>query len=136
MSHARVRRLFAAALTSYASGKGYTVSHDNVKARFKGATHIRSHLIPVDTFSDTLSGDHNGFIGMYQMTVVTKFGTGVLDSELVLEELQQVFKNNRRFVDDTGFAVQVVSPIKSPEGKQIEGEWVVPCYFNYRSDTN
>lgn len=136
MSHARVRNLFSAALAAYASTKGSKVSYDNVKTEFTSDVHIKSHLMPADTFSDTLSGDHKGFIGLYQMTVVTKMGIGTLPADQVAEDLQTIFEINKRFVDANGFAVQVTTPLHTHEGKQVDGEWVVPCYFNYRADTN
>ena len=138
MSHARVRKLFSAALATYAEQKGIKVSYDNVKEMFDDTTvdHIESHLIPADTFSDTLSGDHNSYIGMYQMTLVSKYGIGLLDPEELIEELQNIFQNNKMFTDADGFSVQVMSPIHSPEGKQAGVQWRVPCYFNYRADTN
>lgn len=138
MSHARVRKLFSAALAEYAVLKGIKVSYDNVKEKFDedDDDHIETHLIPADTFTDTLGGDHKAFIGMYQMKIVTKYGTGYLKTEEIIEELQAIFKVFKEFTDDTGFSVQVISPIKTPEGKQNASQWAVPAYFEYRADTN
>lgn len=136
MSHARVRTLFSAALANFAQQKGLEVSYDNVMIEFTGDTYIKSHTIPADTFSDTLSGDHKGFIGMYQMTIVTKYGVGSLVAETLVDELQSIFIVNQMFTDTSGFSVQVISPIKVPEGKQDGTVWVLPCYFDYRADTN
>lgn len=138
MSHARVRVLFSDALAAYAAQKGIPVSFDNVKAKFEEdkLDHIKAHLIPADTWSGTLSGDHVGLIGMYQMTIVTTYGRGMLTSENLVDELQDIFKVNKMFTDTSKFSVQVVSPIHSPEGKQVDGQWIVPCYFHYRADKN
>lgn len=143
MSHAKVRKIFAAALAEYAALKGLKVSYDNVKEKFddNDEDHIKSHLIPADTFTDTLGGDHKAFIGMFQMTIVTKYGTGYLLTEEIIEELQNVFKVYKDFLEDendpiNSFRVQVTSPIKNPEGKQNASQWVVPAYFEYRADTN
>lgn len=138
MSHARVRTLFSAALAEYAELKGIKVSWDNVKEQFDAddADHIETHLIPADTFTDTLGGDHKAFIGLYQMKIVTKYGTGYLKTEEIIEDLQNVFKVYKEFTDTNGFAVQVISPIKTPEGKQNASQWAVPAYFEYRADTN
>jgi len=136
MSHARVRTLFSAALANFAQQKNMKVSYDNVKEGFGVEDHIESHIIPADTFSDTLSGDHKAFIGMYQMTIVTEYGTGQLKTEGLVTELQTIFLVNKMFTDASGFSVQVTSPIHTPEGKQVDGQWRVPCYFDYRADTN
>lgn len=137
MSHARVRKLFSAALDVYAEGKGYKVSYDNVKASLPNDVRIKAHLMPAETFSDTLNGsDHTGFIGLYQMIIETKYGTGTLQSELVVEDLSEIFVCDKVLADETGFSVQIITPLKAAEGKQIDGVWVVPTYFNYRSDIN
>lgn len=139
MSHARVRTLFSAALANYAQQKGLEVSYDNVKIEFVGDTYIRSHIIPSDTFSDTLSGDHKGYTGMFQMTIVTKYGTGLLTMESIANDLQNIFLVNKMFTDGKvpiPFNVQVTSPLIVPEGKQSGVAWESPCYFEYRADTN
>lgn len=136
MSHARIRKLFSATLSEYAALKNIPVSYDNVKSLFDSEDHIESHIIPADTFSDTLSGDHKAFIGMFQMTLVVQYNTGLLNAETMIDELQSIFGVNQMFTDTSGFSVQVISPIKYPEGKQSGTQWRVPCYFEYRADTN
>lgn len=140
MSHGRVRRLFSSAISSWSAGrvKPIPLSFDNVIGKFDGVNedHIEVHLIPADTFTETLGGDQKAFIGLFQMKIVMKYGTGALDTENIVEELQNVFKVDQIFKDETGFSVQVTTPIVVPEGKQIGGQWAVPCYFSYRADTN
>lgn len=136
MSHGRIRTIFSALLAEYSVQKNIPVSFDNVKSQFDSVDHIETHLIPSDTFSDTLGGDHKAFIGMYQMTLVVQYNTGYLKAEQMVEELQDIFAVNEMFTDTSGFSVQVISPIKTPEGKQVGLQWRVPCYFEYRSDTN
>lgn len=135
MSHGRIRRIFSALISEYAIQKNIPVSFDNVKGSFD-VDHIETHLIPSDTFSDTLSGDHKAFVGMYQMTIVVQYNTGLLKAEEITEELQNIFGINEVFSDTSGFSVQVISPIKVPEGKQDGVQWRLPCYFEYRSDIN
>lgn len=136
MSHARVRKLFSAALAEWAADKNIPVSYDNVVNTFDmNQNHVQSHIIPSDSYSDTLGGDILTYTGIFQLKVITKYGVGMLDSEEYIRELQEVFKLNKRFEDDNGFAVQVVSPIFTPEGKQVGAQLVVPSYFTYRADT-
>ena len=135
MSHARIRKLFSAALSEYATVNNIPLSFDNVKEQFI-TDHIESHLIPSDTFSDTLSGDHKAFVGMFQMMLVVQYNKGLLKPEQWVEDLQNIFQINKMFTDTTGFSVQVISPIKTHEGKQEGVQWRMPCYFEYRSDTN
>jgi hypothetical protein len=141
MSHGRIRKLFSDKLLEYVtstdSPKPLSYSFDNIKKNGpESADYIEAHIIPSDTFSDTLGGDHTAFIGMYQMTIVVQYNTGYVKVEKIVEHLQNAFKINKVFTDASGFSVQVISPIKTAEGKQSGIQWRVPCYFEYRSDTN
>lgn len=136
MSHARVRSLFNTALIAYATPKTIRVATDNVKfTPTTNETYIVAHLIPADTSTNTLGGDHKGYLGLYQIKVVTATGVSTSVADNIVQELQAVFQVDKLFTKD-GFTVQVTSPIHSPEGKAQEGSWVVPCYFEYRADTN
>lgn len=152
MSHSKVRRLLTNKLLT---GLGYTeTTPSKYPVLFNGVqtepeesmidTNITVHLIPVDTYSDTLSGDHKAFVGIYQMKVRTdSLSNGMLVAEQVADELQVIFKVNDRALESqpttenpNPFTVQVVSPIKVSEGKQQGAWWEIFCYFDYRADTN
>ncbi len=136
MSNARIRVLFNTALVGYAKPKGIRVAADNTPFTPKtNETYLVAKLIPVDTSTETLGGDHKGYIGLYQIKVVTASGISTDVSDKLIEELQDVFKVDKLFSKD-GFSVRVISPIHGPEGKAQEGSLVVPCYFEYRADTN
>ena len=136
MSHGRIRKIFSALVSEYATQNNIPVAYDNVSFKAVDVDYIETHLIQSDTFSDTLSGDHKAFIGIWQMTLVVQYNTGLLKAEQICEDLQGIFELYKTFTDTSGFSVQVVSPIKIPEGKQVGVQWRIPCYFEYRSDTN
>lgn len=136
MSHAKVRALFNTALLAYATPKNIRVSTDNVKfTPTTNEVYISAHLIPAGTYTNTLGGDNKEYIGVYQLKVVTGSGVSTSASDNITDELQTVFQVDKLFTKD-GFTVQVTSPIHSPEGRAQEGSWVVPCYLEYRADTN
>ncbi len=139
MSHARVRNLFQTALKTYADNKGIRVAFDNVQLKPPPApneTYLVSHLMPAQTSSGTLSGDHKAFFGVQQITIVSPSGRATSKADEISAELQQEFTVYKRYTDSTGFTVQVMSPLHTPEGKVQNGGWIVPCYFDYRADTN
>ena len=137
MSHARVRNLFQTTLKTYADAKNIRVAFDNVQfTPTTNETYLVSHLMPASTNSGTLSGDHKAFVGVYQVSVVTVSGRATSQSDQISAELQQEFTVYKRYTDSTGFTVQVMTPLHVPEGKVQNGGWIVPCYFNYRADTN
>lgn len=153
MSHGTIRKLLNKALLEYTDTTGIPVYLDNVRSFDKNGSpidppttgdYLKAHCIPADTYDDSLSGDHMVYIGIYQVTIVTKYGVGSLQSENIAKAIQNVFYRNRRIVDpaDTNpivenrFTVQVTSPVVVPEGRQQGVQWVLPIHFEYRADTN
>lgn len=137
MSHSKVRAIFATLLTEYALTKDIRVSYDNVKFDpTVNELYLQTHLIPVDTPTLTLGGDHKEYLGIYQVKIISGSGsaTGIADS--IIDDLQNLFPVYKLFKDLSGFTVQVYSPVHSAEGKAQDGRWTVPCYFEYRADTN
>lgn len=153
MSHGTIRKLFNKALLEYTDTTGMPVYLDNVRTYDKNGSpqeppvngeYLKAHLIPADTYDDSLGGDHIVYIGMYQVTIVTKYGAGSLQSDNIAKAIQNVFKRNQRFVDpsdlnpivENRFTVQVTSPVVVPEGRQQGVQWILPVHFEYRADTN
>lgn len=137
MSQARVRNLFQTALKQYADAKGLRVAFDNVQMTPRAnEVYLVSHLLPSSTATQTLNGDHKRFLGVYQIAVVTPSGTATAKADEIATELQDIFTIFKRYTDSTGFTVTVMTPLNVPEGKVQNGGWIVPCYFNYRADTN
>lgn len=139
MSHFKVKSLFEIALKEYATTKGLRVAYDNVKfTPLANETYIQCHLLPADTFTDTLGGDHKAFIGVFQIKIIIGSGKSVAIVNQMTEELQAIYGVYKVFEEaiPSEFFVQVTSPIKVPEGKVVDGSWIVPCYFQYRADTN
>lgn len=145
MSQARVRKLFYNALLEYTDTTGIAVYLDNIREFDQNGAviepppsgnYLHAHLIPTDTYDDSLGGDHKVFEGIFQVTIVTEYGRGSKNAEDIADEIQEVFKLNKRFTDSLGFTVQVLTPLKVPEGRQQGIQWRLPVYFNYRADTN
>lgn len=137
MSQAKIRNLFQTELSQYAATKNIRVAYENVQFTPKtNETYLVSHLMPTSTDSKTLKGDHKRFLGVYQITIVTPSGTATAKADEIASDLQGIFTIYERFTDSTGFTVTVMSPLNVPNGKVQNGGWIVPCYFNYRADTN
>lgn len=137
--------LFQAALSQWSTSTGIKVYYDNTFNRelLTGMTtpRVEAHIIPADNFSNTLSGDHEAFIGMYQFRVVTELLKGTLPADKIVRSLKELYKHNKRFIGrDTGgvsrYEVQITSPMIVPEAFQEDTLWVVRPYFEYRADIN
>jgi len=136
MSHARVRGLLNKELGAYATLKSYVPKWDNVVAKPTDSVVLEAHLIPTLVGSASLSGDLEEFFGIYQITVVTKFGSGDGTSDTIISELHKIFKANTVFTAVDGFCVQVTTPLNPVEGRTDgSGFWRVPCWFEYRAET-
>ena len=138
MSHARIRNIFNYEMSLFAEVNSLRVSFDNVSFTPNvDETYIQCHLIPADTQTRTLGGDHKEYIGLYQMKIITASGDGYGNADEFVEKLQTKFPVYALFKEDdpSTLNVQVLSPIHSPEGKDQSGSWVVPCSFEYRADT-
>lgn len=139
MSHARIRRLFERRLTDYCTLKGFDISVENATLTPTAKkVFIKSHLLPADTFTDTLGGDHKAFIGLYQMGIAIPLQKGVGASDAIIQELQDLFPVYS-LVEDVGsldnFKVQVMSPITLLMGRSEESVYYIPVRFEYRADT-
>lgn len=146
MSTSKVRRLLTntlmAELVDAAGDPEYLVLVNGIDAEVDDVeqTHLIVHILPAPTYSDTLSGDHKSFTGLYQMMVrADARSNGMLKAEIVADRLQEIFYINRRIGDTETFVVQVTSPLTVSEGKEgPEGSewWEVACRIAYRADTN
>lgn len=153
MSNSRIRRLFFDELVTQLTDadteelkwpvlqNGITLTDENGTKLDPNYTHIVVHLIPAPAETETLKGDHIRYTGIYQMDVNVLLKMDQYDAnthlEEIEEELQRIFKVNMLLVNETGFAVQVLSPIKTSEASRVKDTnwWRSICYFNYRSDT-
>lgn len=137
MSTKRIRALFEAELINFCAQNNLTASFDNkVFEPPMGSPYIRSHIIPAPTLDNSLGGDIITYLGVFQVNVYINEDEGSWDSDDIIEGLQERFQLNKIFTDAQEFSVQVISPMTTPEGRDDGGKWVVPCYFNYRADTN
>lgn len=139
MSHAKVRNIFQSLLAEETKVggplEGMRLAYDNVKFVPKtNELYLALHLMPVDTFSDTLNArDHTAILGLFQVKVIegSANATGVSDD--VVAALNDIFIADKVYGEE--FKVQIITPLKVSEGKAQDGRWSVPCYFEYRADT-
>ena len=135
MSHAIIRRLFETALAD--ANLELDVAYENIEyVPVTNKPYLTVALMPYDTFTATLKGsDHTAFVGLFQVKVVIPEHTGVDGIDTIIERLRDVYPTDIIFNQDN-FWVQVVTPISAQTGRIQNSNWVVPCYFEYRADTN
>lgn len=97
------------------------------------ATHLRAFLIPADTGSDDLKGDHRQYLGIFQVSIVVPDGAGPGEADTIISELDTLFPVNLRLTSGA-ITVLVTSPVSAGPGQNEPGLYVVPVSFAYRSD--
>lgn len=150
MSNRRIRNLFSNALNFANENAGLLgvkipIMFDNVTPNtkpkdIKSQTHIVTHLVPAPVLAQSLGGDLLSYVGIYQMTIRVKAGESTADADDIVDELMRVFKVDSVFEEKdennvTVFSVQIVNPISTAQGRDIDNWWVVPCSFEYIAHT-
>lgn len=136
MSHALIRQIFESTLTAWASTNSYNIFYENVEAEpTVDQIYIKSFLLPASTQSLTLAGDHEKFVGVFQVSIATPLGVGVGLANDIAEEIKGLFPIYQPF-EKNGFKVQPISPLHVMDGIVGDASYVLPVSFRYRADTN
>jgi len=137
MSHAIIASIYEAKLIAWSKTRvePIKVVFENVQYDpADGETYLRAFLLPGDTASSTLAGDHRAFIGVYQISIVVPAGTGKTKTNPLVVELAGLF---RLYARDTksGVTVVTMSPVEQGPGIADAATYMVPVSFEYRADT-
>ncbi|ANA49259.1 hypothetical protein PMW_134 [Pseudomonas phage phiPMW] len=102
--------------------------------------YLVTKLLPSDTYTDALGGDLITRTGVYHIKVKVPSASNADLSGEIIDNLFSLFPVDTVLSekDSTGkitFSVQLISPLRQYGGKRIDNWWVVPCSFEYRSDT-
>lgn len=134
MSNRLIRQLYEQRLATWAAAKPIPVAWDNVKFTPPAGPYIRASLLPADTTSIDLAGEHRGYLGLFQLSVHVPLGSGAGAAEALADELAALFPMMLR-LDSGAFWVQVTSPPSSYPGLTGDTHYMVPVRFKYRADT-
>ncbi|WP_223496397.1 phage tail terminator-like protein [Pseudomonas sp. A-RE-26] len=137
MSHAIIASIYEAKLIAWSKARAEPIKvvFENVQYDpADGETYLRAFLLPGDTASSTLAGDHRAFIGVYQVSIVAPAGTGKAKTNPLVVELTGLF---RLYARDTksGVTVVTMSPVEQGPGITDAATYMVPASFEYRADT-
>lgn len=138
MSHLIIRQLYEKRLRDWASArlKPLRIAYENVEfTPTEGETYLRAFAIPAGTDSNTLSGDHRAFTGVFQVSVVTPSGSGAGAAESIAEELAALYPVYLR-LQRASFEVVTMTPVEPGPGIPDDSSYTVAASFQYRADTN
>ena len=137
MSHKTIRSLFEARLADWAKLKKPALRIAFQNASFTPAaneTYLRAFLMPAETGSDDLAGEHRVYSGLFQITIVTPAGGGSGAGEGLADELAALFPLNTRLSRDD-LTVLVMTPVEPGPQQQEDTSFSLPVSFQYRADT-
>ena len=98
-----------------------------------GQTYLRGTLLPADTASNDLKGDHRGYRGVYQVDVCAPINAGPGAAEGIAAELDALFPVNLR-ITVSGLAVQITGPASVGPAAQVDTHFILPVSIPYRAD--
>ncbi|PYD05941.1 phage tail terminator-like protein [Pseudomonas syringae group genomosp. 3] len=136
MSHKIIRSLLEQRLTVWAGGRSLRIAYQGVTFTPEtDETYLAAFMLPAGTGTDTLSGDHRVYTGVFQINVVTSAGNGTGEAEGIVDDIATLFPAYLRLKQDA-FEVLVLTPVEP--GPPITGDTTltVSASFQYRSDTN
>lgn len=98
-------------------------------------TYLRAFTLPAVTASNTLSGDHRLYTGVFQVNVVAPSGKYRTEASGIVDELAALFPLNLR-IERGGLVALVMTPVSPGPGIPDGNTFTVPASFQYRADTN
>lgn len=132
MSQARVRNAFESRLAAWAASKALPVVWQNVGAGNMTGDHLRAYLLPAQTLSMDLAGEHRGYRGVFQVSIFTRPNIGANRAESLARELDDLFPVALRMLS-AGLTVQVMTPMAS-RPSIVETDWYsVPVDCRYEA---
>ena len=133
MSQARVRNAFESRLAAWAASKALPVVWQNVGAGNMTGDHLRAYLLPAQTLSMDLAGEHRGYRGVFQVSIFTRPNIGANRAESLARELDDLFPVALRMLS-AGLTVQVMTPMASRPAIQETDWYSVPVDCRYGAE--
>ncbi|MBV1814524.1 DUF4128 domain-containing protein [Pseudomonas viridiflava] len=138
MSHNIISAAFESRLLAWAKARAKplkVVVENETYSPATGETYLRAFTLPAVTGSNTLSGDHRVYVGVFQVNVITPSGKYRTEASGIVDELAALFVLNLR-IPRAGLVALVMTPVAPGPGIQDENAFTIPASFQYRSDTN
>jgi hypothetical protein len=133
MSVARIRAAFESSLATWAASKVLPVVWQNVGAGNMTGDHLRAYLLPAQTLSMDIAGEHRGYRGVFQVSIFTKPGIGANRAESLARELDELFPVAKRMLS-AGVTVQIMTPMATRPAVS-ETDWFhLPVDCRYAAD--
>lgn len=138
MSHNIIAAAFESRLLAWAKARTKPIKvvvENETYTPAAGETYLRAFTLPAVTASNTLSGDHRVYTGVFQVNIVTPSGKYRTEASGIVDELATLFPLNLR-IPRAGLVALVMTPVAPGPGIPDGNTFTAPASFQYRSDTN
>ncbi|WP_434676226.1 phage tail terminator-like protein [Pseudomonas sp. D3-10] len=138
MSHSIIAAAFESRLLAWAKVRATplkVVVENETYTPTDGVTYLRAFTLPAITDSNTLSGDHRLYTGVFQINIVTSSGKYRTEASGIVDELAALFPLNLR-IPRGGLVALVMTPVAPGPGIPDGNTFTVSASFQYRADTN
>lgn len=136
MSHKVIRSLFEQRLAVWAAARTLRIAYQGVTFDPEpDETYLAAFTLPAGTNTNTLSGDHRVYTGVFQINVVTPAGNGTGDAEGLADDLGDLFPAFLRLKQGY-FEVMALTPVEPGPPIQADNTLTISVSFQYRADTN
>lgn len=136
MSKRQIRAAFESRLNTWAQEQSPAIRVAWENAPFTPTTYpyLRAFIVPADTDSLDLAGEHRLYSGLFQVNVIGETGKGAAQVERIAEALTELFPLNLRIPVSDG-VVLVYSPMSEGPAMPDGGTFTLPVWCRYRMDT-
>ncbi|MFA5595940.1 MAG: phage tail terminator-like protein [Pusillimonas sp.] len=136
MSKRQIRAAFESRLSAWTKAQTPVVPVAWENTPFTPTTYpfLRAFIVPDDTDSLDLAGDHRLYTGLFQISVIGEVGKGAAQAERIAESIAELFPLNLRMAVTDG-VVLVYSPMSEGPAMPDSGIFTLPVWCRYRMDT-
>jgi len=129
MTQRTIRTELETKINTWALSKNIPVSWENVSFEKPDNTFIEVFIIPATTLNPNVTANRNTNYGMLQINIHTKSGAGTKQSELLAQELIELFpvvpKSGTVSIEQTGSILNAM----------YDAQWrILPVRFRYRQE--
>lgn len=138
MSHNIIASIYEARLIAWAKALPVplkVVVENEAYTPANGSTYLKAFTLPAGTTSNTLSGDHKLYTGVFQVSIVTPSGKFRGAAGAVADQIAALFPLYER-ITKGALTVVTMSPVDPGPGIPDDTAFTVPVSFMYRADTD
>jgi len=129
-----VRAVLEGRLASWATTNTLGVAWENAQFEPDGSTYVRAYMLPAETLSQDLKGDHRAYTGVFQVSIYSPINEGPGGAYALVDSLNTQFPMNGRYTSGS-ITVQIIKPVSAGPAQQEDSYYIVPVSIGYRCDT-